>query len=61
MRTVMILAIPAAIAAFVASCFFVVDQTEYAIQMRFGDPVRTLIEPGLQFGLRHKQLPSRDN
>lgn len=48
MRTVMILAIPAAIAALVASCFFVVDQTEYAIQMRFGNPVRTLIEPGLR-------------
>ncbi len=26
---------------------FVIDQTEYGVQMRFGDPVRTLLEPGL--------------
>jgi membrane protease subunit HflC len=31
----------------VLSCFFVVDQTQYAIVVRFGDPVRTLIEAGL--------------
>ena len=36
-----------AIAAIGVSCFFIVDETEYVIQVRFGDPVRTLIEPGL--------------
>jgi len=46
MRTVLTLLTVAAVAA---SCCFVVDQTDFAIQMRFGDPVRTLIEPGLHF------------
>jgi membrane protease subunit HflC len=35
--------------AFGLSCFLIVDQTEYALQLRFGDPVRTLVEPGLYF------------
>ena len=34
------------------SSLYVVDQTEYAIQLRFGDPVRTLLQPGL-----HLKLP----
>jgi membrane protease subunit HflC len=46
MRLMLTLLILIALAAWVTTCFFVVDQTEYVIQMRFGDPVRTLIEPG---------------
>lgn len=38
------------LAAAVLSCFFVVDQTEFAVVKRFGDPVRVLIQPG--FGLK---------
>ncbi len=30
------------------TCLFVVDQTEFVIVKRFGDPVRTLIDPGLR-------------
>lgn len=41
----------AVIVALVNTCFFVVDQTEFAVVKRFGDPVRTLIEPGL--GLKY--------
>lgn len=41
--------IVAAVVALAVSCLFVVDQTEYAIQMRFGKPVRSCIEPGLYF------------
>ena len=47
MRIMLTLVILAAIIGLVLTCFFVVDQTQYVIQMRFGDPVRTLIEPGL--------------
>ena len=33
------------------SCLFVVDQTEYVVVKRFGDPVQTLLKPGLKFKL----------
>ena len=46
MRNVMILIVLAAILVLVASCLFVVDQTQYVIQLRFGNPVRTWIKPG---------------
>jgi membrane protease subunit HflC len=39
------------IAALALSCFFVVDQTEYVVVKRFGDPVSTLIEPGWRLKL----------
>ena len=48
MRTVLTLIGLAVIVILAAGCLFVVDQTEYVVQMRFGDPVRTLIEPGLR-------------
>lgn len=38
-----------AIGVVAASCLYVVDQTEYAIQMRFGKPIRSCIDPGLYF------------
>ena len=47
MRIVLILIVLAAIVTLAITCVFVVDQTQYVIQMRFGDPVRTLITPGL--------------
>ena len=47
MRTTIALIILLAIIWLATTCFFVVDQTEYVVQMRFGDPVRTLVEPGL--------------
>ncbi len=47
MRIVLIVLLLALIGAAVASCFFIVDETQYVVQMRFGKPVRTLIEPGL--------------
>ncbi len=30
-----------------ATCFFVVDETEYVVVTRFGDPVQTVMDPGL--------------
>ena len=48
MRLLFTLALVVVIGAFVLSCFVVVDQTEYAIVKRFGDPVRILIDPGLR-------------
>lgn len=47
MRIIVIAAIVAGILAESVSCFFVVDQTEYAVQMRFGEPIRSIVEPGL--------------
>ncbi len=47
MRLLVILIIIALPVGLAGSCFFVVDQTEYVIVKRFGDPVRTYIEPGL--------------
>jgi len=49
MRTIVTLIILAALVGVAAACIFFVDQTEYVIQKRFGDPVRTLIEPGFRF------------
>lgn len=39
--------IVALVVGLVYTCFFVVDQTEFVIVKRFGDPVRTCIDPGL--------------
>ncbi len=47
MKILLILAAAALLVLGASSCFFVVDQTEFAIQMRFGEPVATLVEPGL--------------
>lgn len=47
MRVIIALSILAVIVAEAASSFFVVDQTEYAVQMRFGEAVRSIVEPGL--------------
>lgn len=49
MRTLVTLVAIVVLAAILLSCCFVVDETQYAIQMRFGRPVRTLIDPGLRF------------
>jgi len=47
MRIFITLLIVIAVAGWALTCVFTVDTTEYAVQMRFGEPVRTLIEPGL--------------
>lgn len=47
MRTVVISLIVVAVLGVASTSFFIVDQTEFAIQMRFGNPVRTRIEPGI--------------
>jgi membrane protease subunit HflC len=47
MRTVVIIVLILVLATFGLSSLFIVDQTQFAVQMRFGRPVRTLIEPGL--------------
>lgn len=47
MRTVLIVLGLLAVVMVGLSTVFVVDQTQYAVQMRFGRPVQTLIEPGL--------------
>ena len=44
-----LLTLAAVVVFFAATCFFVVDETEYVVVKRFGDPVATLIEPGLNF------------
>jgi membrane protease subunit HflC len=49
MKPIATLILAAVVVAAGLSCLIVVDQTEYAVQMRFGDPVRTMIEPGLHF------------
>lgn len=41
--------IVAVVGGLVYTCCFVADQTEFVIVKRFGDPVRTCIEPGLGF------------
>lgn len=48
MRVFIWLVIVVLVVGLVWSCFFIVDQTEFVIVKRFGDPVRTLIEPGLR-------------
>ncbi|MBN2447990.1 MAG: protease modulator HflC [Phycisphaerae bacterium] len=47
MRTIIILVVIAVVAAIALSCFFVVDETEYTVQMRFGAPVKSIVDPGL--------------
>jgi len=47
MRLFIWLVIIAAVVGLGLTCFFTVDQTEYVIVKRFGDPVRTCMEPGL--------------
>lgn len=47
MRTVIVILVLLAVGAVGLSSLFVVDQTHYAVQMRFGRPVQILIEPGL--------------
>ena len=37
------------VVALVYTCCYVVDETQYVIVTRFGDPVRTVMEPGLGF------------
>jgi membrane protease subunit HflC len=48
MRLVVWLVVVAVILGLVYSSLFVVDQTDFVIVKRFGDPVRTLIKPGLK-------------
>lgn len=48
MKAVVVLALSALVALAVWSVGFAVDQTQYAIVTRFGDPVRVIGEPGLQ-------------
>ena len=48
MRLIFWLVVVALIIGLVGTCLFVVDQTQFVIVKRFGDPVRTLIEPGLR-------------
>lgn len=47
MRLYIWLAVILLLGALTYSCLFVVDETEFVIVKRFGDPVRTCIEPGL--------------
>ena len=51
MRLFVWLVIIALVVGLAYTCLFVVDQTEFVILKRFGDPVRTLIDPGL--GLKY--------
>ncbi len=46
MRKVIPLVLLGLLAAIGFSSLFVVDQTEFAMQMRFGRPVRAIVEPG---------------
>jgi membrane protease subunit HflC len=48
MRLFVWLVISALIVGLVYTSLFVVDQTQFVIVKRFGDPVRTLIDPGLR-------------
>lgn len=49
MRLLSVLIVGVVIIGLICTCTFVVDQTEYAIVKRFGDPVRTILDPGLEF------------
>ncbi len=49
MRASLTLVFVVALAALGLTCCLVVDRREYVIQMRFGDPVRSVIDPGLHF------------
>jgi len=48
-RVFIVLVVLALVVLTVWSVCFVVDETQYAIVTRFGDPVRTITEPGLGF------------
>ena len=48
MRLILSLVVLGLVGAVALSCFFVVDQTEFAVVKRFGDPIHTLVEPGLR-------------
>jgi membrane protease subunit HflC len=48
MRLLLVLIVGVALVGLIYTCTFVVDQTEYAIVKRFGDPVRTILDPGLR-------------
>lgn len=47
MRLFVWLVIIALVVGLACTCFFVVDQTQFVIVKRFGDPVHTRVEPGL--------------
>jgi len=47
MRTIFLLVVLLLLASLTASSLFVVDQTQFVVQKRFGQPVRTLLVPGL--------------
>ena len=49
MRMFLTLIVFAGLVGLAGSCLFVVDQTEYVVQTRFGKPIRILMEPGLHF------------
>lgn len=50
-RTLAGLALIALIVVLLLSCSFEVQETEFAIVLRFGDPTRILLEPGLNWRL----------
>ncbi len=47
MRTATLLIFVIGIIGLAATCLFIVDETEYAVHLRFGHPVRSIIQPGL--------------
>lgn len=47
MRTWITVIVVLLVLAWAGTSFFIVDQTRYAVQLRFGDPVRAIVEPGL--------------
>lgn len=50
-RTLTILILLAVLALLLGACAFQVQETEYAIVLRFGDPTRILLTPGLAWKL----------
>jgi len=50
-RTLSILAVLIVLGFLAWSCLFTVDETQYAIVTTFGKPVRTIMEPGLNWKL----------
>lgn len=48
MRVLLLVAIILVVGGWACTCLFVVDQTEFAIVKRFGDPVETCVKPGLR-------------
>jgi membrane protease subunit HflC len=47
MRTALLLIVGIVLVGLAATCVFVVDETAFAVQLRFGHPVRSIIQPGL--------------